>query len=74
MSTPTKSGFVPVTGGQVYYATYGSGSPLVLLHGGLMTIDNFGPIIPLLAADHESDRRRSPGARPYRPARPADEF
>lgn len=53
MSTPTKSGFVPVTGGQVYYATYGSGSPLVLLHGGLMTIDNFGPIIPLLAADHE---------------------
>ena len=53
MSTPTKSGFVPVTGGQVYYATYGSGYPLVLLHGGLMTIDNFGPIIPLLAADHE---------------------
>ncbi len=53
MPTPTKSGYVPVNGGKVYYATYGEGSPLVLLHGGLMTIENFGPVIPALAATHE---------------------
>jgi pimeloyl-ACP methyl ester carboxylesterase len=45
MPTPTKSGYVPVTGGKVYYATYGEGAPLVLLHGGLMTIETFGPVL-----------------------------
>jgi pimeloyl-ACP methyl ester carboxylesterase len=53
MPTPTKSGYVPVTGGQVWYATYGSGDPVVLLHGGLMTIDDFGPVLSLLAETHE---------------------
>lgn len=53
MPTPTKSGYVPVNGGKVYYATYGSGAPLVLLHGGLMTIEAFGPVLPALAATHE---------------------
>jgi pimeloyl-ACP methyl ester carboxylesterase len=53
MPTPTKSGYVPVNGGKVYYATYGAGSPLVLLHGGLMTIETFGPILPLLAKTRE---------------------
>lgn len=53
MPTPTKSGYVPVNGGKVYYATYGSGSPLVLLHGGLMTIETFGPVLPALAKTHE---------------------
>lgn len=50
MPTPTSSGYVPVTGGQVYYATYGAGAPLVLLHGGLMTIEAFGPVLEGLAA------------------------
>ncbi|MDC9823385.1 alpha/beta hydrolase [Devosia sp. ZB163] len=53
MPTPTKSGYVPVNGGKVYYATYGSGAPLVLLHGGLMTIESFGPVIPALAETRE---------------------
>lgn len=53
MPTPTKSGYVPVTGGKVYYATYGAGAPLVLLHGGLMTIEAFGPALPGLAASRE---------------------
>lgn len=50
MSTPTSSGYVPVEGGKVYYATYGEGAPLVLLHGGLMTIETFGPVLDTLAA------------------------
>ena len=53
MPTSTKSGYVPVTGGKVYYATYGEGSPVVLLHGGLMTIETFGPVLPLLAETRE---------------------
>ncbi len=53
MPTPIKSGYVSVAGGQVWYATYGSGDPVVLLHGGLMTIDNFGPVLSLLAENHE---------------------
>ena len=53
MTTPTKSGYVPVNGGKVYYATYGQGAPLVLLHGGLMTIETFGPVLPLLAETRE---------------------
>lgn len=53
MSTPTRSGYVPVTGGKVWYATYGKGAPLVLLHGGLMTIDAFGPVLSGFAEARE---------------------
>lgn len=53
MPTPTKSGYVPVNGGKVYYATYGSGAPLVLLHGGLMTIEAFGPVLSGFAEARE---------------------
>jgi pimeloyl-ACP methyl ester carboxylesterase len=43
-----------VNGLQLYYEEHGSGDhPLVLLHGGLHTIDlSFGPLIPLLAPSH----------------------
>lgn len=43
--------YAPVNGLQLYYETRGTGRPLVLLHGGLMTIDlNFGPLLEPLAA------------------------
>jgi pimeloyl-ACP methyl ester carboxylesterase len=43
--------YASVNGLQLYYETHGSGRPLVLLHGGLMTIDlNFAPILGPLAA------------------------
>src|ERR1700751_3674062 len=43
--------YASVNGLQLYYETHGSGRPLVLLHGGLMTIDlNFGPLLEPLAA------------------------
>src|SRR2546423_15469308 len=46
--------YAPVTGLQLYYETRGSGRPLVLLHGGLMTIDlNFGPMLEPLAASRQ---------------------
>jgi pimeloyl-ACP methyl ester carboxylesterase len=44
-------GYAPVNGLEMYYEIYGSGQPLVLLHGNLSTIGtSFGQMIPLLAA------------------------
>jgi pimeloyl-ACP methyl ester carboxylesterase len=46
--------YAPVNGLQLYYEVHGSGRPLVLLHGGLMTIDlNFGPMLKPLAASRQ---------------------
>jgi pimeloyl-ACP methyl ester carboxylesterase len=43
--------YASVNGVKLYYETHGSGRPLVLLHGGLMTISlNFGPMLEPLAA------------------------
>src|SRR3954469_9734761 len=45
--------YAPVNGLQLYYEVRGSGRPLVLLHGGLMTIDlNFGSMVEPLARNH----------------------
>lgn len=52
MKTPTRSGYAPVNGVDVYYATYGQGDPIVLLHGGLGQIEMFGPVIDKLAESH----------------------
>jgi pimeloyl-ACP methyl ester carboxylesterase len=46
----SKSGYAPVNGLDIYYEIHGEGEPLVLLHGGLTTIDiSFGALIPLLS-------------------------
>ena len=46
--------YAPVNGLQLYYEIRGSGRPLVLLHGGLLTIDlNFGPLLGPLAASRQ---------------------
>ena len=50
---PTTTGYADVNGLHLYYETYGSGAPLVLLHGGMLTIDlNFASLIPTLAQTH----------------------
>jgi pimeloyl-ACP methyl ester carboxylesterase len=44
------SGYAPVNGLNMYYEIHGVGEPLVLLHGGLLTIDiTFGGMLPELA-------------------------
>lgn len=51
---PVKEGYAPVNGLQMYYEVYGSGKPLVLLHGSYMSIPlNWGHIIPLLAKNRK---------------------
>jgi pimeloyl-ACP methyl ester carboxylesterase len=51
--TPLQTTYVDVNGVHMYVETYGEGTPLVLLHGGLLTIDlNFASLIPTLAQRH----------------------
>lgn len=49
LPTPTESGYAEVNGVSIWYQTYGEGEPLVLLHGGLGTVEMFGPNIEALA-------------------------
>ena len=48
-------GYADVNGLHMYYERHGeAGTPLVLLHGGMLTIDlNFAGLIPTLAGDHQ---------------------
>src|SRR6476646_5842507 len=45
--------YADVNGIQLYFERHGSGSPLVLLHGGLMSGETLGPLVTALAAGHE---------------------
>src|SRR5262249_2678407 len=50
---PNRAGYADVNGLHMYYEEYGAGSPLVLLHGGMLTIElNFAPLIPALSRRH----------------------
>jgi len=50
MSKPTSSSTVDVNGIELGYRDLGTGSPLVLLHGGFGSVEMFGPNVDLLAA------------------------
>jgi len=55
-STAHKKGtgsYAEVNGINLYYATHGSGRPLILLHGGLGSGEMFEPVLPLLAVRHQ---------------------
>lgn len=51
LSRPVESGQVEVNGLSYHYQIYGEGQPLLLLHGGLGTIEMFSPILPMLSED-----------------------
>jgi len=53
MPTPEESGIAPVNGISMYYAIFGHGTPLLLIHGGLSSSDVWAAEIPLLAKQHE---------------------
>jgi pimeloyl-ACP methyl ester carboxylesterase len=52
-STPADSGYVETAGVNYYYELHGEGEPLLLLHGGLGTIDMFGPVLSRLAGERQ---------------------
>ena len=72
-SSPARSGRVDANGIDYYYEIHGQGEPLLLLHGGLFSIDFFGPVLHLLAesrqviaVDLQGHGRTTLGDRPIR--------
>ncbi|MGA8612040.1 MAG: alpha/beta hydrolase [Xanthobacteraceae bacterium] len=75
--TPTlpasgKSGYAPVNGIKIWYATFGHGAPVILLHGGLANSNYWGKLAPALARhyrvivmDSRGHGRSSRDAQPY---------
>ena len=75
--TPTRppalaEGKAPVDGIEIYYAEYGAGQPVILLHGGLANSDYWGNQIPALAPhyrvivmDSRGHGRSTRDAQPY---------
>jgi pimeloyl-ACP methyl ester carboxylesterase len=68
---PVIRGHVPVHGLSYYYEIHGQGEPLLLLHGGLGSIDMFKPVLPMLvegrqviAVDLHGHGRTALGDRP----------
>lgn len=49
----THSGTATVNGIQLWYAVYGHGSPVVMVHGGLANSNYWGLQVPVLAKDHK---------------------
>ncbi len=66
------SGHAPVNGISIWYATFGSGPPVILLHGGLANSNYWGHQVPELAKTHRvivmdsrGHGRSTRDARPY---------
>jgi pimeloyl-ACP methyl ester carboxylesterase len=51
-ATVRQAGYIPANGLQLYYQIHGSGRHIVLLHGGLGTVEMFATLIPGLAQKH----------------------
>lgn len=49
----TQGNYASVNGLELYYEVYGEGEPLILLHGGLGGIAEFGQLLPLLAENRQ---------------------
>src|SRR5919198_112194 len=50
LPTTDEQGYVEHDGARIWYAAYGSGSPVILLHGGLGHSGNWGYQVPALAS------------------------
>lgn len=46
MTSSVKTGYAPVNGLKLYYEVRGTGEPLILLHGGLGSIEMFAELLP----------------------------
>ena len=65
LPAPAKSSYAPVNGIKIWYATFGHGPPVILLHGGLANADYWGKLVPdLLARALPRHRHGQPRPRP----------
>src|SRR5579872_4841346 len=70
---PAQQGFVDHDGARIWYASYGAGPPVILMHGGLGHSGNWGFQVPALvesgyrvvAIDSRGHGRSTRDARPY---------
>jgi pimeloyl-ACP methyl ester carboxylesterase len=69
---PTQSGYAPLNGIRIWYASFGRGEPVFLLHGGLANSNYWGNQVPVLARryrvvvmDSRGHGRSSHDDRPY---------
>ena len=53
MPAPTESGYAKVNGIEMYYATFGSGDPVLLIHGGLGHADVWASQVAELSKTHK---------------------
>jgi len=53
LPAPASSGKVEVNGASIWYAVFGNGPPVVLLHGGLANSNYWGHQVPALAEKHQ---------------------
>jgi pimeloyl-ACP methyl ester carboxylesterase len=75
-----QTGYASVNGLEMYYEIHSAGPPLVLLHGALMTIENFGEILPslaksrqVIAIEQQAHGRTADVDRPFSYAQMADD-
>ena len=68
----TQSGYAPVNDIKIWYAAFGRGAPVILLHGGLANSNYWGKLIPALAQryrvivmDSRGHGRSSRDEKPY---------
>lgn len=52
LPAPPRSGYAPVNGIKIWYAEFGVGEPVILLHGGLANANYWGNQVPVLAKDY----------------------
>ena len=52
LPTPPRSGYAPVNGIKIWYAEFGEGEPVILLHGGLANANYWGNQVPVLAKNY----------------------
>jgi pimeloyl-ACP methyl ester carboxylesterase len=73
LPVPSDQGYVDHDGARIWYTTYGSGSPVILLHGGLGHSGNWGYQVPALVSsghravliDSRGHGRSTRDSRPY---------
>ena len=80
-TTAVRSGHVAVNGVHYYYEVHGTGAPLLLLHGGLGTLEMFDPMLPQLTRSHQvitvdlhGHGRTRLGDRPFSPIDQGDDM